>query len=85
MNPKMTTTYYKVLETVYDNQISIGNEKYCPLGQAEIAKILNCHRMTVNSSLKELITDGYIKSNARKQYAVTEKGITIIQQTKDLL
>lgn len=74
MNPKMTTNFYKVLEALYKNQLNIGSETYCPLGQDEIAIIVSCNRMTVNALLKELKSEGYVISAKNKHYCLTEKG-----------
>lgn len=84
MNPKMTTSYFKVLEAVYDNQMQIGNERYCPLGQYEIANILNYNRMTVNNIFKELKADGYILCEKNKQYVITPKGRDAVRKAKDI-
>lgn len=82
MNPKMTTNYYKVLEVLYDNQLQIGLETYCPLGQDEIAAILHCNRMTVNSALKELRAERYVISTKNKHYSLTDKGIDTVKKAK---
>lgn len=84
MNPKMTTSYFKVLEAVYDNQMQIGSELYCPLGQYEIATILNYNRMTVNNILKELKADGYILCEKNKRYVITPKGRDAMQKAKEI-
>lgn len=84
MNPKMTTNYYKTLEAIYDNQLQVGELKYCPLGQDELATIVQCNRMTVNSALKKLKSEGYVSSLKNKQYALTEKGIDTVEKAKEI-
>ena len=84
MNPKLTTNCFKVLETLYDNQINIGEQLYCPLGQNEIAMIVGCNRMTVNNSFKILKEDGYISLAKNKHYVLTEKGTDTIKKSKKI-
>lgn len=84
MNPKMTTNYYKVLEALHDNQLQIGTEVYCPLGQDEIATIVCCNRMTVNSVLKELRAEGYVISTKNKHYSLTDKGLDTVKKAKGI-
>lgn len=84
MNPKMTTTYYKVLEAVYDNQVNIGGNGFCPLSQEEIALVVSCNRMTVNTILKELRRDGYIAFSKKQKYVLTELGIETVEKAKDI-
>ncbi len=83
MNPKMTTTYYKVLEAIFMHQVRVGGEVYCPLRQDDLAVILDCNRMTVNSALKELRLDDYVVLERNKRYYLTQKGIdTVIKAMK---
>lgn len=84
MNPKMTTNYFKVLEALYDNQLQVGDNTYCPLGQNEIATIVSCNRMTVNTALKDLKDDGYVIYARNKQYFLTQKGIDVIKKAKEI-
>lgn len=84
MNPKMTTNYYKILEAMWENQLSVGNETFCPLGQDEIAVIVGCNRMTVNSALKELKAEGYVVSSKNRHYSITVKGADTIEKAKSI-
>lgn len=84
MNPKMTTKYYKILEALYDNQLQIGRERYCPLGQDEIALIVSCNRMTVNAALKDLKSEGYVISAKNKHYSLTDKGKDTVLKAKGI-
>ena len=85
MNPKMTTTYYKVLEALHDNQLQVGDSTYCPLGQDEIATIVSCNRMTVNSMLKDLKAEGYVIALKSKHYSLTQKGIDTVEKAKTIV
>lgn len=84
MNLKMTTMYYKVLEAVYDNQVNISGDGFCPLSQEEIASIVSCNRMTVNTILKELRRDGYIVSPKKQKYALTQLGEETVRKAKNI-
>ena len=54
MNEMFTTIHYKVLEVMYDNNVSIADKEYCPLGQGEIAEKLELSRPFVNKIFTEL-------------------------------
>lgn len=84
MNEKMTTTYYKVLEILYNHQVTIGKTEYCPLGQDEIATILQCNRMTVNSILQQLRDDGYVNYNHSRKYELTDKARNTVKLAKEI-
>lgn len=84
MNPDMTTNLYKTLEVLYDNQLQVGDKSYCPLGQEDIATILSCNKMTVNTALKKLKETGYIITSGRRQYSLTEKGNDTVKRAKSI-
>lgn len=84
MNPDMTTNLYKTLEVLYDNQLRVGDKFYCPLGQEDIATILSCNKMTVNTALKKLKETGYIITSGRRQYSLTEKGNDTVKRAKSI-
>ena len=84
MNPKMTTLFYKILEALYDNQLQVGEEIYCPLRQEDIATIVNCNRMTVSNNLKDLKTQGYVIFTKNNKYILTSKGIDTVKKAKDI-
>lgn len=84
MNPKMTTLFYKILEALYDNQLQVGEEIYCPLRQEDIATIVHCNRMTVSNNLKDLKSQGYVNFTKSNKYILTEKGIDTVKKAKDI-
>ena len=86
IDSKFTTNYYKVLEIFYDNQVEILGEKCCPISQEDIAKQINCNRMTVCSIIKELVDDGYVLQNEkqRKKYYLSDKAQDLIKKIKKI-
>lgn len=84
MNPRMTTYFFKILEALYDNQLEIGEETFCPLRQEDIATIVSCNRMTVSNNLKELKSQGYVEFQRNNKYVLTNKGIDTVKKAKDI-
>lgn len=72
---------YKVLNIIYENQITILNETYCPLSQIEMANHLSIARMTFNRYLQELIDSGLIehKSKEIRKYRLTDRGMQVMR------
>ena len=57
---------------------------FCQLGQDEIATIVCCNIMTVNSVLKGLRAEGYVISTKNKHYSLTDKGIDTVKKAKGI-
>ena len=51
---------YKVLKILYDNQVTINNETYCPLSQETISKELGVTRVTIGNIMKKLKNNNLI-------------------------
>lgn len=75
---------YKVLKILYDNQVTIQNEKYCPLSQEEIAKELGVTRMTISNILKKLKENNLISIDDARKYTVKDNAIQIIEQINNI-
>ncbi|VWL84979.1 helix-turn-helix domain-containing protein [Oceanivirga miroungae] len=72
--------YYKLLKTLKDNEIQVGEVKYCPLSQTEIGKIVGFNQTKVFKMLQVLREQNYVivYKDLRGKYQVSEKGIKII-------
>lgn len=81
------SNYYRVLEILFDNQVTANGITFCAITQMEMAKILNCDRMTINPIMKKLQDDSLvIKTTSKtKQYQLTEKAIKLVKQIKKII
>jgi Mn-dependent DtxR family transcriptional regulator len=84
MDAMFTTNQYKVLEIMYENTLTIAEEKYCPLGQGEIAKQLEISRAVVNKVFNDLKENGYISMVTRGKWKLSNGAINLIQITQGL-
>jgi predicted transcriptional regulator len=75
MNDRM-----KVLQIIYQHQISVEGNSFCPLNQQEIADLVPCSKLKANQIIRELIDAGYVEMiRSRGRYIVTEKGNTVLE------
>lgn len=84
MDPRFTSNQYKILETMYDNMLIVEGEQVCPLGQKDISVIMEINRMTVNQLVQELKNDGYIISEGRQRYRLSDYATKLIEMTKNI-
>lgn len=75
---------YRLLELLYNNQVNILNETFCPLTQEEMAKELGVTRVTINTNLKKLKEIGLIENYKNKKYKLTQKGSKCVKIIKKL-
>lgn len=73
---------YKLLKTLSEHQIDVANETFIPVTQAELAKMLNISKVTINKILGELIENGYVEvyNNTKGRYKLTDNGQKIIKK-----
>ena len=65
---------YKVLECMFQRQISVNGKNVVKLSQQEIADILSFTKPRVNSIIADLKKDGYIiQHSCRGKYSLTSK------------
>ena len=71
---------YTILKILWDNQVTVGDGRFSPLSQQEIADIADCSKLKANRVLNELIDAGYVDSfhGKRGKYAITEKGYSVL-------
>ena len=75
MNDRM-----KVLQIIYQHQISVEGNSFCPLNQQEIADLVPCSKLKANQIIRELIDAGYVEMiRSRGRYIVTEKGNIVLE------
>lgn len=74
LDAMFVTNHYRILKLMADNSVAIGNNKYCPLGQGELAQQAELSRVIVNRIFGELKAKGYIEMLSRGNWQVTIKG-----------
>lgn len=80
---KIFSQYYRVLELMYDSQVTINDITYTPMSQLDIAESMKCDKMTINSMFKTLIKDGMIeKVKGKRFYCLTKESLRIIKAIK---
>lgn len=82
-NSSIFSNHYRVLEVMYDNQITINDLTYTPMTQDDIATALGCERMTVNIIFKKLKEENLIeKTPTKRQYRLTKEALRIVKAIK---
>lgn len=70
---------YIVLKILYDNQVTVLNEKQIPITQLDIAKVLGFSKNKVYSVFKILQEKGYIESEKKGKYRLTDSAIFVVE------
>ncbi|HAG69266.1 MAG TPA: hypothetical protein DCL38_04760 [Lachnospiraceae bacterium] len=84
MDEMLTSNQYKVLETMYDHTVMIGDSTYCPLSQSEVAKKLGLSRPMVNKFFSDLKKAGYIEMIVRGKWRLSGKASEMLRVTRKL-
>lgn len=76
-----TNDKYKILKFLYDNQITVKNDKYIVLSQQEIADMTHFSKNKTNKIIQELKRDKFIDSfnNTKGKYIITKNGNKVIE------
>ncbi len=67
------------MQYAYDNQTMVFNKKVNPLTQQKISIELEMLNEKVNSLIGDLQENEYIFLEARRRYALLEKGILVVE------
>ena len=72
---------YELLKLLCDNQVKVKDSFYVTLSQQEIADIAHISKLKDNKIINELIEQDclYLYNNKRGKYALTEKGLKVLQ------
>ncbi len=81
---KLVNDSYKVLALLYDNQITIRGETYCPLSQQEICESIGITRSTLNLLIKRLKEYGFITYTGVKKYCLSDRAIQIVEKIEKI-
>ena len=83
---ELVNAAYKLLALLYDNQVTIKGETYCPLSQDEMAESINTTRTTINTYLIKLKELGLLETNVgkSKKYILTDRAIQIVEKFENI-
>ncbi len=72
---------YELLKLLCDNQVKVKDAFYVSLSQQEIADMAHISKLKANKIINELIEQEclYLYNNKRGKYALTEKGLRVLQ------
>jgi len=70
---------YIILKILYENQVTVLNKKQIPITQLDIAKALGFSKNKVYSIFKMLRMNGYIESDKRGKYELTDRAVYIVE------
>lgn len=76
--------YYDLLKLMHDNEAVILEEKVIPLTQLQIANLMKCSKMKVNSMFQTLQKEGFIEQKTRGKYVLTDRAEIIINTIESL-
>ncbi|MDD3140582.1 MAG: helix-turn-helix domain-containing protein [Lachnospiraceae bacterium] len=71
--------YFEVLKILDENEATILDEKVIPLTQLQIANIMTCSKMKVNTMFQNLQKEGFIEQKTRGKYVLTDNARSIIK------
>lgn len=72
---------YALLKLLCENQVEVKDACYVTLSQQEIADMAHISKLKANKIINELMEQGclYLYNNKRGKYALTEKGLKVLQ------
>ena len=71
--------YFELLKILDKNEATILDEKVIPLTQLQIANIMTCSKMKVNTMFQYLQKEGFIEQKTRGKYVLTDNARSIIK------
>ena len=77
---------YKLLSLIYDNQVTLQGETYCPLSQQELSDMMGMTRATINTHLPKLRELGLLEDDVgkSKKYILTDRAIQIVEKLENI-
>lgn len=73
-----------ILKTMYDNQVTVLNEKQIPLTQIQIAEALGYSKNKVYAAFKKLQSEGYIETMGKGKYKLSNSAIVVMENIDEL-
>ena len=71
--------YFELLKILDKNEATILEEKVIPLTQLQIANIMTCSKMKINTMFQNLQREGFIEQKTRGNYVLTDNARSIIK------
>ena len=73
-----------ILKTMYDNQVTVLNERQIPISQVQLAEALGYSKNKVYAVFKKLQQEGYIEAIGKGKYRLSDTSIVIIETMEKL-
>ena len=74
-----TNDNFIILKTLYDNQVTVLNEKQIPVSQIELAEALGFSKNKMYSVFKMLQEKGYVEAISKGKYRLTDRAVVIVE------
>lgn len=71
--------YFALLKILDENEATILEERVIPLTQLQIANLMNCSKMKINTMFQNLQNEGFIEQKTRGKYLLTDNARSIIK------
>jgi len=73
---------FVILKTLYENQVTIGENQFTPVTQEELANLTQFSKAKVNKLLNELIDGGYVImfNSIKGRYQITNSGYEVLKK-----
>lgn len=76
--------YFQLLKILDENEATILEEKIIPLTQLQIANLMNCSKMKINTMFQNLQNEGFIEQKTRGKYVLTDNARSIIKAINNI-
>lgn len=76
--------YFELLKILDENEAIILEEKIIPLTQLQIAALMNCSKMKINTMFQNLQNEGFIEQKTRGKYVLTDNARSIIKTINNI-
>lgn len=76
--------YFELLKILDENEAIILEEKIIPLTQLQIATLMNCSKMKINTMFQNLQNEGFIEQKTRGKYVLTDNARSIIKTINNI-
>lgn len=77
---------YKLLCCLNEHIVTVGKDKFIPLTQQEISRLMHFSLMKINRMMIDLKINGFIKAynNTKGRYILTDKAMMVIKEIAEI-
>ena len=81
---RFTTNEYRTLKQMYESTATLPDgERYVPLSQAELSRIIGVSKVTMNRYFKYFKGNGLVIDFRETKYQLTDKAIKIVENIEN--